>query len=116
MSGKEEEPDRDIPICDRCKTRPEFWIFESSLKPYNKHGWFWFHSNKVMEIENCSRLVYVPSTGGCDFTLDEVVRIRCRPEIMVRNNNAEIHIFTVGDPMFDKVLKQARRCKVEWEG
>lgn len=111
MSGKEEEPYRDIPVCSMCGIRPEFWILQPE-KGIN--GWFWLHSNKAIEKDGWGKLVFVPD-GGDVFTLDEVVSVTCRPKAFMGTQGRGPHIFIVGNVMFDKVLQQARRYEVEWE-
>lgn len=111
MSGKEEEPYRDIPVCSMCGIRPEFWILQPE-KSIN--GWFWLHSNKAIEKGGWNKLVFAPA-GEDSFTLDEVVSITCRPESFRGTQVRSPHIFIVGDIIFDKVLQQARRFEVvEW--
>lgn len=114
MSGKEEEPMRDIPICSICEKRPEFWILQPDMEEVEIDGWFWLHSNKIMKQDGCSRLVFVLPHGEGSFTLNEVRRITCRQEGLRGIVGKGIHIFTSDDPMFDEVLKQARRYKVVW--
>lgn len=115
MSGKDEKPERDIPICVRCNLRPEFWILESVLEAHSPDGWFWLNSDKEMVRGACGKLVYVPPRERPNFTLDDIIVVTCRPEAVTGTIEGKKHSFYMGDPIFNKVLQQARRCKIEWE-
>ena len=57
----------------------------------------------------------MPSIEGHGITLNDVVSVTCRPEVVIGVRAGAIHTFVVGEPMFDKVLQQARRSRVEWK-
>ena len=107
MSGKDEEPDRDIPICPKCGKKPDFWILYPVNNMEGVHGWYWLFSDKY--LENYSRFEKMEFHHGPDRgfpELSDIIDIVCRV-----GNHGGYHHFKPEDPIFQKVVQQVRRLK-----
>ena len=109
MSGKDEEPERDVPVCPRCGRKPDFWILYPDINMNGENGWHWLFSDKYVK-EHTPRFKKMEAHHGFGerfADLDNVIDIVCRTK------SGGYHHFKPEDPTFQKVLQQVRRLKNE---
>jgi phosphomannomutase len=108
VSGKDEKPDGNIPICSKCKERPEFWILQPDVAELGYDCWFWLHSDRAIQIDpDCNRLDFVAPHGGNIISLEKITLITCRLNV------DKSHTFTFGNKTFQEVLQYAKRFENE---
>jgi len=109
MSGVDEQ--ESVPICPICKAMPAFWILYKDRGGRGYDGWCWLHSDEYLkEKPTLDKLVFMVSHDGRKITLDEVVVVVCRPNNIITGAQ---HQFTAESPIFQEVLRIARRLKCE---
>lgn len=109
MSGKEEKPNRDIPVCPTCGVIPEFWILQPNRAEIEYTCWFWLHSDEAMQRDpDCNRLDFVAPQGGNIISLEKITLITCRLKVGSSHNFTSEHI------TFQEVLQYAKRVNNEW--
>jgi hypothetical protein len=109
MSGREEEPERDIPICPRCGRKPDFWILYPITDTSGRNGWYWLFSDEYMKKHNrFKKAVLNKGSDGRRPKLNDIIYLVCRLD------GGGYHSFGVEDPIFQKVLRQTERYTNEW--
>lgn len=108
MSGKDEKPEKDVPICPKCQRRPNFWILYPDKGGTGINGWFWlFADNHLERRGEYTKLVSRRSLEGEYSKLENVIRIMCS------SGDPGYHTFLPEDLVFQKVLQCAERFNDE---
>lgn len=101
MSGIDEQPIKDIPVCPECGKRPNFWILYSTMAQNSTRGWYWLFSDDYLERNTHNKLERHEGRYGGSLTLDDVVCITC--------SRSGEHVFVRNQPVFQQVITCARR-------
>lgn len=110
MSGKDERPIMDIPICPSCGEKPDFWLLYPTSRYIGYYGWFRLMSDVYMENNpDFTKLISKQSYVGIHTALDRIVHVVCS-----NHGNSQFHNFPSGHLIFDQVLRQAKRFNNEW--
>ena len=108
MSGKDEQPIRDVPTCPLCGCRPGFWILYSTDELSGENGWFWLFSNAYISKHGRPEKAERHHGDASRYPyLDDV-------ELVVCGVITTQHHFRRGDPTFHGVIKQIRRLENKW--
>ena len=107
MSGKDEQPDGDIPICPLCGMRPKFWSLYPRVGGDTSFGWVWFYAKGEIPFDTARRLDYF----YC-HSLDTIRSVQCRSQGSLSPSQ---HIFEEDTEVFKEVVKQAKRLENERE-
>lgn len=102
MSGKDERPNADIPICPECGSMPDFWILS-----VNSFKWFWLHSEDYLDQHPLFKKV---TSYRCNpVELEDVHTIKCEHSII---GPSRYHSFCKDDSefieVFRTIIKQAK--------
>lgn len=94
--------DNDIPICPKCGVRPDSWTLYPYSLPSETSASFRLLSNAAAE-RGYNKLILKKGARGSRTTLKNILCVRCNS----RSTGTPSHVFTKGDSVFHKVLKQA---------
>lgn len=109
MSGRDEEPIRDIPICPSCEEKPDLWLLYPTARQIGEFGWICLASDDfIRKKAGYTKLVMKKTFMGRYTTLDNIVCVVCS-----NSRNHRFHTFPSGHPVFSQVLKYARRINNE---
>ena len=103
MSGIDEQ-NRGFPMCPICEDEPRFWILYPNMAQNSVAGWYWLFSEAYAKMNTrYSELTRMNGRHERKTTLDEIVVVTCSD-----NNH---HQFTADHPLFEKVLRHARKLE-----
>jgi hypothetical protein len=105
LSGKDEEPIRDIPICPRCGKMPTYWTLYPTMNQTAKNGWFWLHSDSFIKRNPIWKKLSPQRALNSGYPrLGNIVCVICTDSK---------HVFTAEHLTFQKVLQKAKRLDGE---
>jgi len=105
MSGIDEQDG--IPVCPMCESIPAFWVLYADEDGKAINGWYWLNSSVYLEKHpSDDKLICMPSHHGFLPILDD---IKC----ICHSAGSELHKFTSEHVTFQKIMRVARRSKIE---
>lgn len=96
MSGKDERPNMDLPICPLCGEEPDFWILY-----IRGRKWIWLFSKEYLEhyLPTFERITFY----GYQFVkLEDFYRLKCGHQA----SRAINHEFYKDDSEFENVFRE----------